>query len=98
MAEMRIIEQAFRNVLGDNAKGAFYVTDETDYGFIDGGDMTYVEAEIAKIENNDPILAQLEELDQYVARYAEDFVIAADTDSFLVEKANQKKQLRENLL
>lgn len=52
---------------------------------------------IAIDENNDPILAELETLDKYVPRAVEDLIIAANTDSYLVGKANEKKILRSKL-
>lgn len=56
-----------------------------------------IDAKVAEIEHNEPLLAQLAVLDAVVPRAVEDLVIAANTDSFLVGKANEKKVLRSQL-
>lgn len=99
MATFEQIARAFREVLPkDKLKGGFYIESEESYGFTGEGDEAALDEAIAKIENNEPILEQLSELDKVVTRFAEDLVIADGSDEFLVEKAKEKKQLRASLI
>lgn len=56
-----------------------------------------IDAEILKIEHNEPILYELSELDKKVPRAVEDLIIKDGSDSYLVGKANEKKILRSKL-
>lgn len=58
---------------------------------------TAINAAIKDAEHNEPILEQLYVLDDYVPRAVEDLIIAANTDEWLVGKANEKKLLRSQL-
>jgi len=94
-----LFEKVFTNLRNGNDDIVFFLNDYKDYGCSTGEfSKADIDAELTKVQNNEPILEQLAELDKYVSRETEDLIIATNTDSFLVDKANQKKVLRNQLL
>lgn len=55
-------------------------------------------AEVARVEANESALEELAQLDKYISRAMEDIIIERGKDTFLIEKATRKKELREGLL
>lgn len=100
------ITNAYIKLIGkENARGAFFVDSEESHGLTQKGvDLGYsftkeeVETLAGTLGDNDSIILQLEALDKFVSRETEDLIIAANTDSFLVGKVNEKKTLRGQLV
>ena len=77
---MDLFEKVFANLRNGNDDIVFFLNDYEDYGCLTGEfSKEDIDAELTKVQNNEPILEQLAELDKYVSRETEDLIIAIVT-------------------